>query len=401
MRRKPEKSRRKIRVVKKPSLDFSVTGLVYCTIMMFIGLAAINTQANLLFGVFGLMIGILMVSFIISGLVLNRLKVERVLPDHAIVGRPMAIYYQITNQKRFWPSLSVTITELDRTESFSRQPSAYLLHCANRMTATVPTEVVPLKRGVVELDHYQISTSFPFGFVKRAMTRHQKDNLVVFPAIGSIRRELIQRFRSAESTGQNVHPSQGGNDEFYGVKEYRQGENPRWIYWKRSARGMGTVMREMTRVSPPKLLVLVDTHLQSDQIEYRALIERAIAMSATLIDQTMEAGLPVGVCVWDGQWTMITPNRGKRHRLELLTLLARIGYESPDGVNGLLEAARPMIKSDVTTVIVSPQKVSMSLGQSVRGGLITLSSAEDQYQRYFQFGPEIDFFHDPGSERKI
>ena len=46
-------------VRRKPSLDFSVTGLVYCSMMMFMGLAAINSQANLLFGVFGLMIGIL------------------------------------------------------------------------------------------------------------------------------------------------------------------------------------------------------------------------------------------------------------------------------------------------------------------------------------------------------
>lgn len=401
MHRKSQKSRGKIKVIKKPSLDFSVTGLVYCTIMMFIGLAAINTQANLLFGVFGLMIGILLVSFVISGLVLNRLKVERVLPDHAIVGRPIAIYYQITNQKRFWPSLSVTVTELDGVESFSRQPSAYLLHCANRMTATVPTEVVPLKRGVVELDHYQLSTSFPFGFVKRAMTRHQKDSLMILPPIGTMKRELMQRFRSTESTGQNVHPSRGGNDEFYGVKEYRQGENPRWIYWKRSARGMGTVMREMTRVSPPKLLVLVDTHLQTDQIEYRASIERTIAMSATLIDQAMEVGLPVGLGVWNGQWSMIAPNRGKRHRLELLTVLARLDYSSPDAVNGLLDAARPIMKSDVTTVVVSPQMVSMSLAQSVRGGVITLSSVEDQCRRYFQFGSEVDFFHGLGSERKV
>ena len=33
--------------------------------MMFMGLAAINSQANLLFGVFGLMIGILAVSYFI------------------------------------------------------------------------------------------------------------------------------------------------------------------------------------------------------------------------------------------------------------------------------------------------------------------------------------------------
>src|SRR5512134_2419932 len=83
-------------VRRRPSLDFSLTGLVYCSMMMFMGLAAINSQANLLFGVFGLMIGILLVSGIISRLVLRRVTIERALPEHAVVGRPATISYQIT-----------------------------------------------------------------------------------------------------------------------------------------------------------------------------------------------------------------------------------------------------------------------------------------------------------------
>ena len=51
---------------RKPTLDFSMTGLVYSAMMLFMGLAAVNTQANLLFGVFGLMVGILLVSGVIS-----------------------------------------------------------------------------------------------------------------------------------------------------------------------------------------------------------------------------------------------------------------------------------------------------------------------------------------------
>src|SRR4051794_15890452 len=64
-------------VQRRHALDFSLTGLVYCAMMVFMGLAAINTQANLLFGVFGLMIGILLVSGTISRLVLKRLRVRR------------------------------------------------------------------------------------------------------------------------------------------------------------------------------------------------------------------------------------------------------------------------------------------------------------------------------------
>src|SRR6476660_2456906 len=98
-------------VRRRPSLDFSITGLVYCSMMMFMGLAAVNTQANLLFGVFGLMIGVLIVAGMISRVVLRRLKVRRLLPEHAVVGKPITLVYEFTNTKRFWPSFSVTLGE--------------------------------------------------------------------------------------------------------------------------------------------------------------------------------------------------------------------------------------------------------------------------------------------------
>src|SRR3954471_6834312 len=80
---------------KKPTLDFSVTGLIYTSMMLFMGLAAINSQANLLFGVFGLMIGVLLVSAFISRTVLRKLEIRRLFPDYAIVGQTASLQYEI------------------------------------------------------------------------------------------------------------------------------------------------------------------------------------------------------------------------------------------------------------------------------------------------------------------
>lgn len=373
---------------RKPAIDFSVTGLIYCTMMMFIGLAAVNTQANLLFGVFGLMIGILLVSFTISGLVLQRMNMERVLPDHLVVGRPGALHYKVTNRKRFWPSLSVTVTELDGGDVFSRQPTAYMLHAANRMTATIATEVLPLRRGLVSLNRYQLSTSFPFGFIKRAVERKQEDALLVLPAMGSMRRELMRRFRSAQSAGINVRPSSGGDDEFYGVREYRSGENPRRIYWKRSAGAGPMVVREMTRVSPPKLVLLVDIRPRDASPTAAAAVERTIAMAATLIDAGMEMGLPAGLAVWSGDWIKRAPELGKRHRLELLTILAKLPDSSTVTSDALIDHARELLRSDTTAVLLTSYHSGGRAFDGPRGGMIVLSGADDPH---FMFPPEIDF----------
>ena len=87
-------------VRRRPSLDISMAGVIYCALLMFMFLAAMNTQANLLFGVFGLMIGILAISGVFSRIVLRKLAVRRNLPKHGVVGEPMTVYYEITNGKR-------------------------------------------------------------------------------------------------------------------------------------------------------------------------------------------------------------------------------------------------------------------------------------------------------------
>jgi uncharacterized protein (DUF58 family) len=388
-------------VRKKPSLDFSVTGLVYCSMMMFMGLAAINSQANLLFGVFGLMIGILLVSGIISRMVLRRLFLERDLPEHGIVGQPMSILYRMRNGKRFWPSLSVTVAELDGAEAFTKQAQAYMLHAAAGMTAIVPAEVIPKRRGVHHLDRHQIITSFPFGFIKRAVERGRKDTLLIYPAIAQVDQKVIQMCRSAETSGAQMRPRRGGTDEFYGVKEYREGENPRWIYWRRSARTGTLVSKEMTHVSPPRMLLLVDTFLSERTLEAHSNIERVIAMAASVASEALNQGLPVGVLVWSGHWVHIPPNRGKRHRRDLLTVLARLPLNVTADQRELVDESYREQKSGTTSVLVAPRDVQLSLGDSARGNMAVLSPGAPMTSRWFKFDKTVEFSRCMPAEQQV
>src|SRR5436189_177389 len=83
-------------------------------------------------------------------------------------------------------TLSITLAELDGTEAFTHQLHAYLLHAAARTTATVPTQGIPKRRGLHHMNRYQISTSFPFGFIKRAGINEQKDTMLVYPALAQV-----------------------------------------------------------------------------------------------------------------------------------------------------------------------------------------------------------------------
>jgi uncharacterized protein (DUF58 family) len=378
-------------VRRKPSLDFSVTGLVYCSMMMFMGLAAMNSQANLLYGVFGLMIGILLVSGVVSKIVLRRLSVRRQLPERAVVGQPTTVTYEFVNDKRFWPSLSICVSELDGTEAFTRQTVSYLLHAAAKMAATVPIEIMPKRRGLHEMDRYQMSTSFPFGFVKRAVERRATDAMLVYPALAEVDPKLLATCRSADTSGAMIRPRRGGMDEFYGVKEHREGENPRFIHWRRSARTGTLVAKEMTQVSPPRLLILVDTYLADRTLDSHVKVEKTIAMAASLASTALEQGLSVGLYAWSDGWVGVNPTRGKRHRRDVLAVLARLELNTSHDTQALLDHAFELLKSGTTPVLITPRDVQVGIAEHLRSGLVVVNAGTPQAERWFRFPPTTDF----------
>lgn len=378
-------------VEKKPSFNFSWVGFTYTCMMLFMGLAAVNSQVNLLFAVFGLMIGVLLVSVYVSRRVLGGLEIRRQLPEYLVAGKPASLQYEIANSKRYLPSLSVTLGELSGTEAFVRQPQAYLLHAAARTRATVPTEVIPKRRGVHHFDRYQLSTSFPFGFIKRAISRAEKESILVHPPLAQIDQKLLAMFLSAEQGGARMKPRRGGADEFYGVKEFRQGENPRWIYWRRSARTGKLVSREMSHVAPPRLMILVDTFIPQRTLEAHAAVERSIAMAASLIVHGLEQGLAVGLCAYSGQNVVVAPSRGKRHSRELLSILSRLPLNTTCNLNDLVESARKLLHENTTRIVFTPTQIELSLADRARGHWVVICAKSELARRAFRFDPPVDF----------
>ena len=390
-------------VQPRHGFDVSLTGLVFVSMMMFMGLAAANSQASLLFGVFGLMIGILVVSGSISKWVLRKLEVKRLMPDEAIVGRPLLLEYLVKNPKRFWPSLSVTISELDAASGFDRQPMGYLLHVAPLMTATIAGEFTPLRRGLHRFDRYQISTSFPFGFIKRAVARRQAETLLAFPPIARVAPGLLKMFKSAESYGTNLRPRVGGEDEFYGLRDYRHGENPRRIYWKRSAHTGKLVVRELTHVAPPRLIVIVDNytgpqgHAASD-VSTTARIERTIAVAASLIQSALESGLAVGLVACDERPYSVHISRGKRHERELMTLLGKLPHTNTTADRESLRNHASTIADQGTSIVIctatydGTSDQTNGAGQRAgKGSVFTIETDSEQEHAWFTFDEGIDF----------
>lgn len=402
MLRLPKKGRSTPEVTRvnlKPSVDLSFTAVLYVAATLFIGIAAMNSQTNLLFGVFGLMVGVLMVAGYISRIVLRKLTVRRIMPELLVVGEPANLSYSITNAKSHLPSISVSLGELDGCESFVQQPYSYLLHVAPGMTTEITEPICPRRRGLCELNRYQLSTSFPFGFIVRALVFEQKDTVVVFPALARVDGRVLGLCQSAEKSGASIRPRKGGDDEFYGLREYRMGENPRLIHWRRTAHTGTVVMREMTQVSPPRILIILDAHRKDDSPEQLAETERAIAVAASLASYALEQGHPVGLFTRSGEaWVQVSPSRGKRHRREMLTQLARLAVLPNQSLANLLDASLIGLGEGTTAIVVTTRPAEHVPADRGRRRVVTLSTRDAQTASWFMFADTVDFSAKPAAK---
>jgi uncharacterized protein (DUF58 family) len=373
-------------------IEVSFSGVFYLLVTLFMGMAAINVQANLLFWVFGMMVGSLGISWVICWLVLKKLTVKRNLPEALMAGQPTFIQYQFHNGKRFWPSLSVSLTDDDGAEAFYREPHAYMLHTGPRMSATISVQILPKRRGLYSLSTLSLFTSFPFGFIRWSAVRKQEDKILIYPAIGEVSPRLLMMCQSRERSGDQVRPRRGGQDEFFGVKPYRVGENPRLIHWKRSASTGELVSKEMAHISPPRIMLLVDTFQHEKTKEYRVLIEKTLAMAASLASKAMEVGTSAGLCIWDGSdWKLLLPQRGKQYCREILTALACVAQNTEHDADSLISHCASTLRGGVTPVVLSPMNIQFNRIDVSRLGLLAISAGSKDADAFFHFSPSVNF----------
>ena len=179
------------------------------------------------------------------------------------------------------------------------------------------------------LNRVRISTNFPFGIIRRSIIVSQPGRVLVYPRLYRLRRDLLASTASRDPMGGRMSRQAGGSEEFYGLREYRYGDSMRRIDWKRSAHARKLLSREMTRPSPPKLMVMLDLRRRDDEPDEEA--ETAISLAASVICEAHLQGYAVGLAVAGAEAPMLLPRRSWWHRGQLLHALAELDLEpSPD-----------------------------------------------------------------------
>jgi len=252
------------------------TGLTFIGLSLFVGFAAINTGNNLLYLTFGIMMSFVVASGIIAMINLSRIEVHARTAGDVFALTPAPIRFTLQNGKRLIPSYSLTI-EIDGKKN-------YVPYIPAGQTGTATVRHLFKQRGWNKIPEARLSTRFPFGFFKKWIKVDLGDDkTLVYPKIDRIE-AANENFR--ERYGEKETEKLGFGDDLRSIKEYSEGDNPRFIHWKTTAKTGRLMVREMQ--DEESIGAVIEFNPEKDNTRLEHQISRIASLSVELLKRGFE-----------------------------------------------------------------------------------------------------------------
>lgn len=230
-------------------------GFQFIFMLLFVWLAAILQNINLLVLLAGGFSAVLLIQWRLASRTLLGLRVERMLPKAPQARRSFTIALTVENTRNWLGTWLLMLHEnLSPKEGRTGtvNPGHGLTLMVDRLLPKqkqmITFQCTVPKRGTYRLANTELSTRFPLGLIRGICWSGKSDNLIVQPTRGSLK----EGWRDAigiPSHGHS-HPRStigGGDGEFFGLRQYRIGDMRRWIHWRTSARRNELVVRQFER----------------------------------------------------------------------------------------------------------------------------------------------------------
>jgi len=263
-------------------------GGVFLAGMLLLGMAAVNTGNNALVILFGLVAGCFIMSGIWSQQVLGRSGGAVVLPRRLFALRAEPMDVTLNNGSRVFPAYGLGLLD-GKGRRVLVEPLI-----GSRASVQRTTWLELPRRGWTEIGPWRLEVVLPLGFFVKTKELAPVRRMLVYPALAPGSARLFDAPRGRP--GDDRAGERGRDGEVRELRDYQDGDEPRQIHWKQTARQgrLIAVDRETTARDP--VFVVVDPRLpERAGALWRDRLETMISEAAAVIVTRLEQGLPVGL----------------------------------------------------------------------------------------------------------
>lgn len=279
-----------------------------------VGFAAVSTGNNLLYLLEAMLLGLIVVSGLLSEMSMRGLRLALRVPDEVFAGRPALFAVAIVNGKRYLPSYSLALAAPGHGEIVR-----YLPRLRAGEERLIAWETTFPSRGRERLPALRVTTRFPFGLFAKSAPVVVDAEVVVYPALRAVPTETWRRAQGVVFTS----PRRAGRGHgLRDLREYRAGDDPRLIHWRLSAKRRALVVRELEEETAlDARIVLVGTGARDAERR-----ESALSDAASLARALLRATAAVALA---GPGFGVPAGRGRDQERRVLTTLALYDPSAP------------------------------------------------------------------------
>lgn len=226
-------------------------------------------------------------------------------------------------------------------------------------------------RGRYDIGPLAVRVRDPFGFYLLER-QSEAEILSVMPRPERIRGAELRPIHIGAWPGQIHARIRGPGTEFYSIRNYVSGDDPKRINWKASAKHGALFVNEMEAERVTDVMILLDTDVSFFEREEAELFERGVRAAASMASLLLKQGNRVGMILQGEERGVVSPGFGKRHERNILNLLAaaKPGRASLSTSYVMTLLAHLMLPAMAQLVVISPL-----LDASVSTGIRDLSAA--------------------------
>ena len=185
-----------------------------------------------------------------------------------------------------------------------------------RSTLNLSYRVIPPERGVYTFGNFALRVAGPLGLVLRPLLLKALEEIKVYPSVPAFRYSDLATYRRTARHG-GVRPThwRGDGREFETLREYVQGDDPRKIHWKATARLDRPIVQEFRPEKNQIVMILLDAgRLMSAISEGKTKLDHALEAAVQLAHCAISGGDQVGILAFaDRVISFVPPKRSPQH----------------------------------------------------------------------------------------
>lgn len=336
---------------------FTSAGWMVLVLVGAIGLFSLETNRSMVYQAFAFILPLAFFPFVFSFFFKGRFDVRRDLPRYATVGEKLIYTVHVTNQTRRrqrgllaledtanpCPSMKemVTIPEPgeERRNAWDRRVMwfrfQWLIKQRNRSvpreTALLPMEpgatvknrleLMPLRRGSLNLIGLTVTRPDPLGLFKAAAHIPNRQSILILPRRYPVSSLTLPGSRQYQPGGVAMASSVGDSQEFFSVREYRPGDPLRHIHWKSWARIGKPVIKEFQDEFFVRHALVLDTFEPNGETD---VFEGAVSVAASFVDAFLTQEALLDLMFVEDRAYCFSCGRGLSNTGRMLEILANV-----------------------------------------------------------------------------